>query len=298
MKKIFSVLILSLVLTSVLSAKVKVVTTLPDLAALVSAVGGERVEVTSIAKGYQDPHFVDAKPSYILKIQSADLLFKIGMGLELWLDPLVINARNAKLKVIDCSRGVPVLEVPSNVDRSMGDIHAFGNPHIWLDPVNGKIILDSIAVALKQADPAHASFYDANRAAYQKKLDSAIVVWQDKLKPYKGVKVVTYHNSWPYFNHRFGLVAVGFVEPKPGIPPSPSHLEELAEQMKREGIKLILMEPYFSDKDPNLVARQVDGKVLTMASSVGAFKGTDDYIAMFDYNVNQLAQVLKEAASR
>ncbi len=293
MKKTIFSLIFSLGLTSTLAAKVKVVTTLPDLAALVSAVGGERVEVTSIAKGYQDPHFVDAKPSYILKIQSADLLFKIGMGLELWLDPLMINARNAKLKVIDCSRGVPILEVPSNVDRSMGDIHAYGNPHIWLDPVNGKIILDSIAAALEKTDPANTSLYRTNRAEYQKKLDSALAVWQEKLKPYTGTKVVTYHNSWPYFGERFGLVRVGYVEPKPGIPPSPSHLKELIDQMKREKIKLILMEPYFSEKDPNLVAGQAGAKVLKLASSVGAFKGIDDYIAMFDYNVNLLDQTLK-----
>jgi ABC-type Zn uptake system ZnuABC Zn-binding protein ZnuA len=233
-----------------------------------------------------------------LKIQSADLLFKIGMGLELWLDPLVINARNAKLKVIDCSRGVPVLEVPSNVDRSMGDIHAFGNPHIWLDPANGKIILDSIAAALERTDPANASFYEANRTAYQKRLDSAMAVWQETLKPYVGTKVITYHNSWAYFAERFGLGRAGYVEPKPGIPPSPSHLNELINQMKREKIKLILMEPYFSDKDPNLVARQVGAKVLAMAPSVGAFKGTDDYISLFDYDVNLLVQALKEVAFR
>ncbi len=294
MKKIIFNLILSLTLASVAWAKVKVVTTLPDLAALVSAVGGDRVEVTSIGKGYQDPHFVDPRPSFILKIQSADLLFKMGLGLELWLDPLVIGARNSKLKVVDCSRGVPLLEIPTSVDRSMGDIHPFGNPHIWLDPANGKIILDSVAAALARTDPPNASFYEANRAAYGKKLDSALTIWEAKLKPYAGTKVITYHNSWPYFTERFGLVRAGYLEPKPGIPPSPSHLNELIEQMKREKIKFILMEPYFSDKDPNLVARQTGAKVLALASSVGAFKGTDDYIAMFDYDVNLLAEALKE----
>ena len=298
MKKTISSLIFSLVLASTLAAKVKVVTTLPDLAALVSAVGDGRVEVTSIAKGYQDPHFVDPKPSYILKLQSADLLFKVGLGLEAWLDPLVTGARNSKLKVVDCSRGVPLLEIPSSVDRSMGDIHPFGNPHIWLDPVNGKIILDSIASALEKTDPANASFYETNRAAYEKRLDSALSAWQGKLKPYAGTKVITYHNSWPYFGERFGLVRAGYVEPKPGIPPSPSHLKELIDQMKGEKIKLILMEPYFSEKDPNLVAGQTGAKVLKLASSVGAFKGTDDYIAMFDYNVNLLAQALKGGAPK
>lgn len=296
MKKACSVLILLAALTSAALAKVKVVTTLPDLAALVSAVGGDQVEVTSIAKGYQDPHFVDPKPSYILKLQSADLLFKVGLGLEAWLDPLVTGARNARLKVVDCSRGVPLLEVPSAVDRSMGDIHPFGNPHIWLDPANGKIMLDSIAAALKQADPAHASLYEANRAAYQKKLDSAMTAWEGMLKPYAGTKVITYHNSWPYFAERFGLERAGYLEPKPGIPPSPVHLKELIEQMKRERIKIIIMEPYFSDKDPNLVAQETGAKVLALASSVGAFKGTEDYISMFDYDVKLLAQALKEAA--
>ncbi|MCI0329379.1 MAG: metal ABC transporter substrate-binding protein [candidate division Zixibacteria bacterium] len=293
MKKIIFSLMVSLVLVSSLAAKIKVVTTLPDLAALVSAVGGEWVEVTSIAKGYQDPHFVDPKPSYILKLQSADLLFKIGLGLELWLEPLVIGARNAKLKVVDCSRGVPLLEVPSSVDRSMGDIHPFGNPHIWLDPANGRVFLDSIAAALKRTNPANASFYEANRAAYSKKLDSALSVWEAKLKPYAGTKVVTYHNSWPYFGERFGLVRAGFLEPKPGIAPSPSHLKELIDQMKREKIKLILMEPYFSDKDPNFIARETGAKVVKLASMVGAFNGTNDCIAMFDYDVNLLAQALK-----
>jgi len=298
MKKIIFNLLLSLTLASVAWAKVKVVTTLPDLAALVSAVGGQKVDVSSIAKGYQDPHFVDPKPSFILKIQSADLLFKVGMGLELWLDPLIVGARNSRLVVIDCSRGVPVMEIPATVDRSMGDIHAYGNPHIWLDPANGKVILDSIAAVLSRTDPANASFYENTRQAYQKKLDSALAVWQDKIKPYAGTKVITYHNSWPYFGVRFGLVPAGYVEPKPGIPPSPSHLKELIEQMKREKIKLILMEPYFSDKDPNLVARQTGAKVLKMASSVGAFKGTEDYIAMFDYDVKLIVGVLKGGNGR
>lgn len=294
MKKIIFNLIFLLTVAAIAGAKVKVVTTLPDLAALVSAVGGNRVEVTSIAKGYQDPHFVDPKPSFILKIQSADLLFKVGLGLEAWLDPLVIGARNSKLRVVDCSRGVPLLEIPNAVDRSMGDIHPFGNPHIWLDPANGKIILDSVAAALARTDPPNASFYEANRAAYAKKLDSAMTVWEAKLKPFAGTKVITYHNSWPYFTERFGLVRAGYLEPKPGIPPSPSHLNELIDQIKREKIKFILMEPYFSDKDPNLVAHETGAKVLAMAPSVGAFKGTDDYIAMFDYDVNLLAQALKE----
>ncbi|MCI0406733.1 MAG: metal ABC transporter substrate-binding protein [candidate division Zixibacteria bacterium] len=298
MKKIIFSLIFSLGLTSTLAAKVKVVTTLPDLAALVSAVGGERVEVASIAKGYQDPHFVDPKPSYILKLQSADLLFKIGLGLELWLDPLAIGARNAKLRVVDCSRGVPLLEIPTSVDRSLGDIHAYGNPHIWLDPANGKIMLDTIAATLARTDPSNAAFYETNRAAYEKRLDSALSVWQEKLKPYAGTKVITYHNSWPYFNKRFGLVAVDYVEPKPGISPSPAHLNELAGQMKREGVGLILMEPYFSEKDPNLVARLTGARVLKLASSVGAFKGTEDYLLLFDYNVNLLVGALKGKGER
>ena len=294
MKRIISNLIFLLAVATIVSAKVKVVTTLPDLASLVSAVGRDRVEVTSIAKGYQDPHFVDPKPSFILKLQSADLLFKVGLGLEAWLDPLVIGARNSKLKVVDCSRGVLLLEIPTAVDRSMGDIHPFGNPHTWLDPTNGKIMLDSIASALGKTDPANASFYETNRAAYAKKLDSAMAVWETKLKPFSGTEVITYHNSWAYFAERFGLVRAGYLEPKPGIPPSPSHLNELIDQMKRENIKIIIMEPYFSDKEPNLVARETGAKVLALAPSVGALKGADDYIAMFDYDVNLLAKVLKE----
>jgi len=293
MKTIFLIPLLLLTLSLGVFAKLKVVTTLPDLAVLVAAVGKDKVDVFSIAKGYQDPHFVDPKPSYILKLQSADICFKIGLGLELWLDPLITGARNAKLQIVDCSRGVPILEVPASVDRSMGDIHAYGNPHIWLDPGNGKIMLDTIAATLSRKDPANAAFYEANRVSYQMRLDSALAAWQEKLRPFAGAKVVTYHNSWPYFSKRFALQVIGYVEPKPGIPPSPSHLNGLATLMKREGVGLILMEPYFSEKDPNLVARLAGAKVLKLASSVGAFKGAEDYLSLFDYNVNLLAGALK-----
>ena len=286
-------------------AQPKVVTTTEDLAALVREVGGDKVAVESIAKGYQDPHFVEAKPSFILKLHDADLLIVIGRELELgWLPPLMTQSRNAKIQAggpgyLDASQGVRILEIPTGqITRAMGDVHPSGNPHYWLDPDNGRIIAKSIAAALSRLSPNDRAYFDQRYADFDRRLSEAQKRWMAAMAPYKGTKVVTYHRSWPNFTERFGLDVIGYVEPKPGIPPSPSHTLDLINEMKRQNIKLILVEPYFDLKTPDSIARATGGKVLVLTPSVGGVKEAGNYIALFDYNVNLLASTLKQLTGK
>lgn len=288
-----------------MAAPPKVVTTTEDLAALVREVAGDKVVVDAIAKGYQDPHVVEAKPSFILKLHDADLLVVIGRELELgWLPPLLTQSRNAKIQVgaagyLDASAGVRILEIPTGqITRAMGDVHPSGNPHYWLDPDNGRIIAKSIAAALARLSPNDKAYFDQRYADFDKRLADAQKRWDAAMAPYKGTKVVTYHRSWPNFTGRFGLDVMGYVEPKPGIPPSPSHTIELIQDMKRQGVKLILVEPYFDLKTPESIAREVGGKVMVLTPSVGGVKEAGNYIALFDYNVNLLTAALKQVTGK
>ena len=283
----------------------KVITTTEDLAALAREVGGDKVSVESIAKGYQDPHFVEAKPSFILKLHDADLLIVIGRELELgWLPPLMTQSRNAKIQVgapgyLDASQGVRILEIPTGqITRAMGDVHPSGNPHYWLDPDNGRIIAKSIAAALTRISPNDKAYFDQRYADFDRRLADAQKRWAAAMAPYKGTKVVTYHRSWPNFTERFGLDVIGYVEPKPGIPPSPSHTINLIAEMKRQNVKLILVEPYFDLKTPESIARETGGKVLVLTPSVGGVKEAGNYIALFDHNVNLLTSALKQLTGK
>jgi ABC-type Zn uptake system ZnuABC Zn-binding protein ZnuA len=291
--------------TPVVAAPPKVITTTEDLAALVREVGGDKVSVESMAKGYQDPHFVEPKPSFILKLHDADLLVVIGRELEIgWLPPLLTQSRNAKIQVgspgyLDASTGVRILEVPTGqITRAMGDVHPSGNPHYWLDPDNGRIIAKSIAAALSRISPADKAYFDQRYTDFDRRLTEAQQRWATAMAPYKGTKVVTYHRSWPNFTERFGLDVIGYVEPKPGIPPSPSHTIELVAEMKRQQVKLILVEPYFDTKTPESIARAVGGKVLVLTPSVGGVREAGNYIALFDYNINLLTSNLKQLTGR
>ncbi len=283
------------------AAKIKVVTVTTDLAALTKAVGGDRVEVESLMRGYQDPHTVEVKPSYMLKLKKADLFIKVGLDFELWSPVIVDGSRNPKIfpgtqGYLDASRGVEILEVPTaRMDRSMGDIHLYGNPHYWQDPLNGKVILENITNALTRISPDDADYFRKNKEAYAKKIDEALQRWLSIMEPYRGTKVVTYHSSWPNFAKRFGLQIVGFIEPKPGVPPSPSYILSLIERMKREGVKIIIMEPYFQQDIPRLVAEKTGAKIVVLPPSVGGEKGADDYIALFDHNLGKLITAFKEA---
>jgi ABC-type Zn uptake system ZnuABC Zn-binding protein ZnuA len=282
------------------SAALKVVTTTSDLGALAKEVGGDKVQVDSFAKGYQDPHFVEPKPSFILLANKADLLIVVGRELEIgWLPPIITSSRNPKIQVgaagyLDASNNVKILEIPTGqITRAMGDVHPAGNPHYWLDPGNGRRIAAAIRDKFSELSPADKAYFAQRYSDFDKRLADAEKKWDATMAPYKGTKIVTYHRSWPNFVDRFGLDTIGYVEPKPGIPPSPSHTLELIDEMKRQNVKVILVEPYFDLKTPQAIANQVGGKVLVLAPSVGGTKEATDYIALFDYNVNTLASTLK-----
>lgn len=279
--------------------KIRVLTTSTDLKSIAEYVGGDKVEVKSIATGSEDLHFVDAKPSFILQAQKTDLFVVVGLEMEVgWAPSIIDGARNSKIRpgnegYVDASVGCSILEKPAGkVDRSMGDIHPYGNPHYWLDPENGKVIAENIARALKKISPSDAAAFEKNLAAFKKKLDEKVKVWQAKMKPYKGAKIVTYHRSWPNFARRFGLDVVEYMEPKPGIPPSPSHLAQVILKMKKENVKLIMVEPYFDLRAAKVVAGKTGATVFAAPPSVGGVKSVKDYFELFDYLVDNVSKIL------
>jgi len=287
------------------AAAVRVVATTEDLASLAREVGGDRVTVVALARGYQDPHFVDPKPSFILEVSRADLLIVVGRELEIgWLSPLINSSRNAKIHpgangYLDASANVRILEIPTGqITRAMGDVHPQGNPHYWLDPGNGRRIAQTIKDKLNQLLPGDRSYFDQRYADFDRRLAAAESRWDATMAPYKGTKIVTYHRSWPNFMERFGLNVIGYVEPKPGIPPTTSHTVQLIEEMKRQNAKVIVVEPYFDLKTPRAIAKQVGGEVLVLAPSVGGSKEATDYFGLFDYNVNMTVAALKRAAGK
>jgi zinc/manganese transport system substrate-binding protein len=304
MKRILVVLA-ALSLAAPAFGTVKIVTSVQDFASIADAVGGKRVETFALAKGYQDPHFVDPKPSFVLKLSKADLLIVAGLELEIgYLPPLIDQSRNDKIRpgaagYLDASNGCDILERPTGtVTRAMGDVHPFGNPHYWLDPDNGRVIARAIAAKLTELDPAGAADYKANLAAFEAKLTEGEKRWDVELGPYAGTQVVTYHNSWPNFLKRFKLVAAGYIEPKPGIPPSPSHTVELIDMMKAKKIPVILMEPYFDRKTPDQIAEKTGAKLLVFIPSVGGVPEIKDYFGLFDYDVKMLADALAATAKK
>ena len=280
-------------------ATVRIVTSLQDFASIADAVGGKRVETFALAKGYQDPHFVEPKPSFVLKLSRADLLIVAGLELEIgYLPPLIDQSRNDKIRpgaagYLDVSAGCDILERPTGtVTRAMGDVHPFGNPHYWLDPENGRVIARSIADRLTKLDPPGAAEYAANLAAFEAKLAEGEKRWQAQLGPYAGTELVTYHNSWPNFLKHYKLVAAGYIEPKPGVPPSPAHTVDLINMMIEKKIPVILMEPYFDPKTPKAVAEKTGATLVTFIPSVGGVPEAKDYVSLFDYDVKLLAGAL------
>jgi len=279
------------------ASKIQIMTATTDLASLAQEVGGDKVEVESIARGYQDPHFVDAKPSFLLKLKHADLLIVVGLELEIgWLPPLINQSTNPKIQVgapgyLDASRFARILEIPTGqVTRAEGDVHPLGNPHYWLDPENGLRIAKGIADKLSEMRPGDATYFAQRFTDFEQRLKQADQRWLAEMKPYEGRKIVTYHRSWPNFAEHFHLNVVGYVEPRPGIPPSPQHTVELIQQMKRDNVKVIVVEPYFDLKTPNAVARETGGKVLVLPPSVGGEKEITDYFKLFDYDISKLKQ--------
>jgi zinc/manganese transport system substrate-binding protein len=305
MKKLF-VVVMTLWSTSPVLAqgKLAVVTTTEDLAAISREVAGDRATVDFIARGYQDPHFVEAKPSFILKLQRADLLVAVGRELEIgWLPPLIQQSRNGRIQpgangYLDPSLHARILDIPQGqITRAMGDVHPLGNPHYWLDPENGKIVAKDVAAKLSQLRPNDRSYFEQHLADFIGRLDAAEKRWLAALAPFKGTKVVTYHRSYSNFADRFGLEVVGYVEPRPGIPPTPQHTLDVINEMKRQGVKLILVEPYFDLKTPNAIARDTGAQVLVMPPSVGGVKDATDYFKLFDYDIALLTDAIRKSGA-
>src|SRR5437773_1108403 len=276
------------------SAQLRVVATTPDLASVAREIGGDRVSVVALAKPTEDPHFVDAKPSFIVTLNRADALIEGGAELELgWLPPLLENSRNSKIAAgapgcIVASEGIRLLEVPTSFDRSKGDIHSLGNPHFMIDPVSVKIVARNIANHFAQLDPKSAATYNANLAKFNATLDARLAGWQKQLAPYRGAKIVTYHRDFIYLAQRFGLSIVDELEPKPGIAPSPAHLARVIGEMKSNNAKVILVQPFQNRKTAETVARQTGATVLDTPQQPGAVSNTTSYFNLMDNLVRAL----------
>jgi zinc/manganese transport system substrate-binding protein len=297
-KNLFILLsILSFAVTS--HAKLKVVATLPDLGAIAREVGGDKVDVSVLAKPTEDSHFVDARPSFVVQLRDADVLIDGGAELEIgWLPPLLQNARNSKIDVgkpgrVQASEGVRLMNVPTSATRAAGDVHVLGNPHFVVDPIIAKTVAAHIARAFTSVDEKNTLIYDANYKKFEATINAKLQEWGAAMLPFKGQNVVAYHDSWPYFAHRFGLNIDTFLEPKPGIPPSPSHLGEVIEKMKAQKIKAIIIEPFHDRKIAEKVASSTGAKVVEFAQYPGALPDTDSYVKLIDALVARLSAALK-----
>lgn len=279
--------------------KIKVVTTITDLKSITEEIGGEKVVVSSIATGYQNPHFVDPKPSYIIKLSKADLFVTVGLDLEIsWSVPLLQSSRNPKIQrggigYLDASTGIALLQVPYNLTRAEGDIHIYGNPHYWLDPIRGKQIAQNIFEGLVRVSPENEDYFKKNLKTFDDKIDSKMIGWNEIMSKLRDTKIIAYHNQWVYFETRFGLKIEGFLEPKPGIPPTPKQLLTIIKIVKANNIKVIVRAPYFTSKSSDIVARQTGAKVVVLATSVDSFEPVKTYFDLIDYNINKLARALQ-----
>jgi len=291
---------LALSVPTVAHSQLKVVTSTTDLFDIASAVGGDKVKASHIGEGFQDPHFIEAKPSFVLQLRNADVWAFVGLDLEIgWMPLLLDGARNPKIQLggsgyVDVSKAMPVIDVPrGSVDRSMGDVHPFGNPHYWLDPENGRRIAKLFLAKFSELDPKNAAEYAANEKAFETKLGAAETAWQAQLATIKGKPVVAWHTSWNYFAQYTGMRIVAYMEPKPGVPPSPSHLLQVVQAVKASGAKVIIMEPFYDRKVADLVARQTGATVLILPPSVGGVPGITSYLQLMQHDVTELSNRVK-----
>ena len=280
--------------------KLRVVATIPDLKALTEAVGGDLLEADSLSRGSINAHEIEIRPSMMLKLRRADIVVENGLELDRWIDVAVQGSNNENIVrggagVIDVSRGIPVLEVPTvRVDRSMGDVHPLGNPHYSLDPGLAPIITQNILEGLSRAAPEHRATFERNRQAFLAQLESRMAEWTKLMEPVKGSKVVVYHPQWIYFLTRFGLIESGWVEERPGIPPSPGHLVRLVRTMKDDKIKVLIYAPWNDQKLAEKIAEEAGAKPVLLAQMVGGVKGADSYIGALEYNIKTLSQALRQ----
>jgi zinc/manganese transport system substrate-binding protein len=280
-------------------AKVNVVATLPDFASLAREIGKDKIEIFVLGKPNDDPHFVDPHPNFVASLRNADVLIDGGAGLELgWLPPLLQKAHNPKLDIgepgrVQASQGIRLMNIPTSVTPASGEVHRSGNPHFTVDPLIAKAVAQRIAKSLMAVDPPNAAFYDTNYKKFETTINTKLQWWRGALQQFKDQHVVAYHDSWPYFAHRFGLKIEIFLEPSPGTPPSPSHLSEVIQKMKRDHVKLILVEPYQDRRIAEKVARLTEAKVIEVSQFPGGMPGTDSYASLINQLVKQLADVMK-----
>ena len=293
-------LVLLVIAAPAQAQSIRVITTIPDLADITKQIGKELVAVESLTKGVEFMHAVPVKPSFVPKLNRADLLVVMGLDLEAaWLPALLEVANNAKILTgqsaqIDCSRGITVADVPTSVDRAGGDVHPKGNPHYNLDPLNGKVMARNVADGLARNFPQHKVAFEKNLAAYLAELDKALTQWQSMAAPLKGVKFVAYHSDWAYFANRFGLKQVGTIEVKPGIEPTPNHLVSLSKTMQQEKAQLIIYGPQ-SDRYPKQLAGQAGARIVRLQTIAGGIAETDSYIKFIDYNLKSLLEAAKSS---
>ena len=297
MRRIFHLLLCLIIPSAPLAAAepISVVTTTADIAAIVKAVGGDRVAVDSIAKGYQDPHFVEAKPSYVRIVNRARMLFNVGLELEVgWLPLLIQGSRNPSLVVVDLSPGISVLEKPSGpISRAQGDVHPLGNPHYWLDPRNGVIMARRVAQELKAVAPGETATFEQNLKSFENDLSARRKRWEEQMAPLRGTEIVTYHKEWEYLMRWLGLSIIGYVEDKPGIPPSPRHLEQLVQTMQQRKVKALIASSYTNPNAPKSIAEKTGTKLLVLPTSVGGEETIRSYSELFDAIVGKLVNALK-----
>ena len=298
--KLFSTVLvaMSTCFSSLGVAQVRVVTTIPDLASITRHVGGDRVDVFSIAKGYQNAHFVDPKPSYIVRLSRADMFVTVGLDLEIgWAPQLVQSSRNSDIQkgnpgYVDASEGISLLQVPTTTSREEGDIHIYGNPHYWLDPRRGKQIAENIYNHLTQISPGNQEYFAKNLKTFKDRIDRKMQDWQAMMKPFEGTEIIAYHNEWVYFEETFGIEIAGFLEPKPGIPPTPSQLVSVIKMVKARNIPVIINSPYYSSKSPEVVSRNTGAEVVVLSTMTGGLDPIEDYFDLFDYNIETLTDAL------
>ena len=291
MKKIVcSTAVILLIAAAAHAVPVRIAASLPDLASIAAAVGGDKVEVFSIARSNNNPHFVEVLPSYMIKVSHSAVYLKAGLALDQWADQIIDGSRNNRLLVVDCSEGVTVLQKPAGrVDASMGDVHSQGNPHYWLDPSNGVVIAGNVLSALKKIDPSNAGYYDANYAQFKAETEKRIAAWKGKMAKFAGRKILSYHSSWVYFANAFELAIAGNVEPLPGIPPTGKHLAGLVDTITRDHVAILLQELYFPDDGPQFLARQTGIRVLKLSPSCSEVK-EDSYFRHFDEIIDQITK--------
>ena len=280
-------------------ADLKVATSLTDLASVAQFVGGKHVTAQSLCRGFEDPHFVPAKPSLMKAIQHADVYVSTGLELDSgWLPLVLPGSRNPKIQsgtkgFVDASEGVNVLEKPSGtVSRAEGDVHPLGNPHYYADPKALEVVADHLAQVFSDLDPGNATDYSANAKAFDEKMEAHLSKWEKQMEPYKGASIVAYHKNFIYFADRFGLKLFGTVEPKPGIPPAPHHIGELAEAMKKAGVKVVVYQPYYNADACHQVAERAGGVAVEVPLEAGGLPGTDDVFSKFDSMVSTMAGAL------